>query len=79
MNKLRVLYKGWGECRTLGTLAAGDVSLMFEYSPEALARKLELSPFRMPLREQAFSRGNRSLAACRALSPTHFLTAGVCC
>ncbi len=57
MNKLRVLYKGWGECWTLGTLAAGDVSLMFEYSPEALARKLELSPFRMPLREQAFSRG----------------------
>ncbi|MSQ52603.1 MAG: type II toxin-antitoxin system HipA family toxin [Betaproteobacteria bacterium] len=57
MNKMRVVYKGWGERWPLGTLAAAGTSLMFEYSPEALTRKLELSPLRMPLRAQATSRG----------------------
>ena len=57
MNKIRIVYNGWGERWTLGSLAANGASPMFEYSHEALARKLELSPFRMPLREQAHTRG----------------------
>lgn len=57
MNKLRVIYKGWGEHWRLGTLAEEGAALLFEYSPEALARKLELSPLRVPLRATVYARG----------------------
>ena len=57
MKILQVIYKGWGEHWTLGSLAEDGASLLFEYSPEALIRKLELSPLRVPLRAQVYARG----------------------
>lgn len=46
---LRVLYTGWGERWPLGMLALVDGTLLFEYSAEAQARGVELSPLRAPL------------------------------
>jgi serine/threonine-protein kinase HipA len=54
VKKLFVNYAGWGEQWRLGTLAEDDNDLLFEYSPEALRRGLELSPLRLPLRQQAY-------------------------
>jgi serine/threonine-protein kinase HipA len=49
MKTLRVLYNGWGENWLLGTLADTGRGLLFEYSQQAIARKLELSPLNQPL------------------------------
>lgn len=53
MKRLRVHYRGWGEDWPLGHLA-DDGRVLFEYTPEALAQGLELSPLRMKLRAQAY-------------------------
>lgn len=55
MKKLRVIYAGWGERFTLGVLADDDTDILFEYTPEALKRGLEVSPFKMPLSSQTYS------------------------
>ena len=55
MNQLTVLYHGWGEHWPLGTLAHAGGSTVFEYSPEALRQGLELSPYRLALRQQAYT------------------------
>ena len=47
MKKLQVIYQGWGECWPLGTLADDGTRLLFEYSPQAQAQGLELSPLRL--------------------------------
>ncbi|MFM9972327.1 MAG: HipA domain-containing protein [Burkholderiales bacterium] len=57
MNKIQVIYNGWGERWPLGTLAMDGAAPKFEYSPEALASKLELSPYRVPLRSGLYQRG----------------------
>lgn len=44
MKKLDVIYAGWGERWPLGTLADTGREVLFEYTPEALARGLQLSP-----------------------------------
>lgn len=49
ITKLTVRYRGWGEAWPLGTLADVDGRLLFEYSPDAIARGLALSPLRVPL------------------------------
>lgn len=54
MKKLSVIYAGWGERYPLGQLAHDGKDLLFEYSAEAIKRGLELSPFKLPLREQAY-------------------------
>jgi serine/threonine-protein kinase HipA len=54
MNRLRVQYRGWGEHWQLGTLADNGEQLLFEYSPEALRRGLELSPLHLKLQAQAY-------------------------
>ena len=54
LRKLNVIYCGWGERWLLGTLADNGRELLFEYSPQALKRGLELSPLRLRLREQAY-------------------------
>lgn len=54
MKKLTVVYHGWGERWTLGTLADNGRALLFEYSPEALRQGLELSPLHLELREPAY-------------------------
>lgn len=55
MNKLQIVYNGWGERWPLATLAedAGRI-LLFEYSPEALRQGLELSPLHLALRTAAY-------------------------
>jgi serine/threonine-protein kinase HipA len=54
MKLLNVIYQGWGEQWQLGTLADNGHDILFEYSPEALRRGLELSPRHLPLRALAF-------------------------
>lgn len=54
MKKLRVFYEGWGERWPLATLADDGRHLLFEYSAEALAQGLELSPRHLALRGQAY-------------------------
>lgn len=54
MKKLAVYYCGWGEDWSLGTLADDGRALLFEYSPEALAQQLELSPLHLKLRAAAY-------------------------
>jgi hypothetical protein len=44
MKKLAVHYCGWGEDWLLGLLADDGTTLLFEYLPEALTQRLELSP-----------------------------------
>jgi serine/threonine-protein kinase HipA len=48
------MYKAWGESLLLGTLADDGRHILFEYSPDALARGVELSPIRLPLRSIAY-------------------------
>jgi serine/threonine-protein kinase HipA len=54
MKKLAVHYCGWGEDWVLGLLADDGTTLLFEYSPEALTQRLELSPVHLKLRAQAY-------------------------
>lgn len=49
MKKLDVIYNGWGERWALGTLADTGKQIYFEYSPQAIERRLELSPIHYPL------------------------------
>lgn len=54
MQKLLVIYVGWGERWVLGTLAAHQRTMLFEYSPDALRRGLELSQRHLKLRPEAY-------------------------
>ncbi len=54
MKKLNVIYVGWGERFELGVLADDGRDLLFEYSPLAISRGLELSPLKMPLSTKSF-------------------------
>lgn len=54
MKRLSVHYCAWGEDWPLGVLADDGQTLLFEYTPEALARGLELSPLHLKLRAQAY-------------------------
>ena len=54
MKKLSVLYQGWGESWPLGMLADNGRDLLFEYSPQALAQGLELSPRHLKLKAGAY-------------------------
>ena len=55
--KLNVIYAGWGERWQLGTLADDGRQVLFEYSAEARAKGLELSPLHLPLAMPGASRG----------------------
>lgn len=54
MKKISVIYVGWAERFQLGTLADDGKVLLFEYSPEALERGLELSPHKLPLSDKTY-------------------------
>lgn len=54
MKELQVIYNGLGGSFVAGTLAEDKRDLLFQYSPEALERKWELSPVRLPLRLAAY-------------------------
>jgi serine/threonine-protein kinase HipA len=49
MKKLHVIYAGWGERWTLGTLADTGSQILFEYSPQAIQQGLELAPLHAQL------------------------------
>jgi serine/threonine-protein kinase HipA len=55
LYKLQVYYAGWGEHWPLGTLASDGKQTLFEYSTEALAKGVELSPRYLPLSNQTYS------------------------
>jgi serine/threonine-protein kinase HipA len=54
VKKILVVYNGWGESWVLGTLADNGKELLFEYSSVALQKGLELSPYHLKLRKQAY-------------------------
>ena len=54
MKELTVTYQGLGEPFVLGTLADDGQDVLFQYAPQALARRLQLSPIRLPLRAPAY-------------------------
>jgi serine/threonine-protein kinase HipA len=55
MNRLDVVYAGWQERFTLAQLADNGTDLVFQYTPEALRRGLELSPLNLKLQAQAYT------------------------
>jgi serine/threonine-protein kinase HipA len=55
MKKIVVFYEGWGERWPLATIAEDGHTLLFEYTAEALAQGLELSPRHLKLRAAAYS------------------------
>jgi serine/threonine-protein kinase HipA len=54
VKRLDVYYSGWGEDWPLATLAEDGNTLLFEYSAEAVAQGLELSPLHLKLRPAAY-------------------------
>lgn len=54
MKELTVTYQGLGGPFHLGTLADDGQNVLFQYTPQALARGLQLSPIRLPLRAPAY-------------------------
>lgn len=54
MKRITAYYCGWGEDWPLGQLADDGRALLFEYTPEALAQGLELSPLHLKLRAAAY-------------------------
>ncbi|RDV00562.1 type II toxin-antitoxin system HipA family toxin [Trinickia dinghuensis] len=54
MKKLTVMYVGWGERFPLAQLADDGRNLLFQYTPDALARGLDLSPYHLGLTREAF-------------------------
>ncbi len=54
MKKIDVIYNGWGDLFTLGQLAESGSMLLFEYSVEALNRKIEFSPIHLKLKNTAY-------------------------
>jgi serine/threonine-protein kinase HipA len=55
LYKLQVYYNGWGEHWLLGALASDGKQTLFEYSAEARAKGIELSPRHLPLSPQTYS------------------------
>ncbi len=55
MNKLSVVFKGWGQDWVLGTLAQNERHLLFEYSPQALRQGVEFSALHVPLAARTYA------------------------
>src|SRR5262245_11870236 len=55
MNKVEIVFEGWGQSWTLGMLAQRARTTLFEYSPEAIARGIDFSPLRVPLQVRTYS------------------------
>ena len=54
MKKLAVSCSAWGQEWPLGTLADDGRQLLFEYTPEAIKKGIELSPQKLKLRADAY-------------------------
>jgi len=55
MKKIDVIYNGWEESWVLGQLAESGPQLLFEYSADALQKKIEFSPVHLKLKSTAYS------------------------
>lgn len=56
VQKVNVFYEGWGARVHWGTLATAPGSpIVFEYTAQAIAQKIDLSPHNLPLRTAAFN------------------------
>jgi serine/threonine-protein kinase HipA len=54
MKELKVHYRGFGANIEVGTLADDGTDVLFQYSAQAIAEGLDLSPIRLPLRTVAY-------------------------
>ncbi|MBK8871830.1 MAG: HipA domain-containing protein [Elusimicrobia bacterium] len=54
VNRLSIFYQGWDERWVWGQLADIGERILFEYSAEALQKRLELSPLNLPLQNHPF-------------------------
>lgn len=54
MKELSVVYRGFDQSVPLGTLADDGRMVLFQYTPQALDLRLDLSPLRVPLRQAAY-------------------------
>ena len=54
MKELTVTYRGLGEAFDVGTLADDGQNVLFQFTSQALARGLQLSPIRLPLRAPTY-------------------------
>jgi serine/threonine-protein kinase HipA len=54
VKKVSVIYAGWGERFPLAQLADDGRNLLFQYTPQALERGLEVSPYHLTLRREAY-------------------------
>lgn len=52
--RLRVFLNSYGARREVGMLSDENGRILFEYAPEFLDSKIELSPFKLPLRPGVF-------------------------
>lgn len=55
ISRLKIYYNGWGQhwhWASLWLPNTGSRSIVFEYSPEAISRGLELSPLNLPLSKE---------------------------
>jgi serine/threonine-protein kinase HipA len=69
MKELQVRYQGLGEPFLVGTLAEDPKDVLFQYSGEALARGVQLSPIRLPLRQTAYPERQSDYANLHAVPP----------
>jgi serine/threonine-protein kinase HipA len=67
MKELQVHYHGLGEPFLVGTLAEDSKDVLFQYSGQALARGVELSPIRLPLRPVAYPERQSDYAKLHAV------------
>ena len=70
MQKLNVIYCGWGERWLLGTLALSnkDAKVLFEYSQAAISKGLELSPLHFPIPKHGSSEASPTFTSAHCPS-----------
>ena len=52
--KLNVFYNAYGKRLFMGILAAENRRIFFQYMPEFIAEGIEVSPFKLPLKNEVF-------------------------
>jgi hypothetical protein len=84
MNSIEVFYEGWGERWLWGTLVSttvltGRPVIVFEYSPAAREKGLELARYTLPLSGPSLRRDfPQHQLGPLDLSMIHYLTGGEC-
>ena len=51
--KLNVFYNAYGKRLFMGILAAENRRIFFQYTPEFIAEGIDVSPFKLPLKNKA--------------------------